>query len=331
MSIMATSCGLLPESPNVEHGRVSSRSASLLVLAAAALWGTTGTAQAFGHAGDPVAVGAGRLVVGGAALVVIALAGRRGVWLRRCLRRPLLGWTAAAATATVIYQSAFFSAVATTGVATGTVVALATAPVATGLCGAVIFRERLTRWWATATAFAVVGCVVLVLSAGSSTGRISVLGVGLAVVAGGCYGAYTTCAKVLLERGVPAVPAMGASLGLGAIALGPVLALHTNVFAAPRALLMVAWLGLVTTAAAYVLFARGLRQLPAATVGTLSLAEPLTAAALGLLVLGERPGPAAAVGGASLLAGLALATRRPIQVASSQRFLDTAETLEVRT
>lgn len=73
-------------------------------------------------------------------------------------------------------------------------------------------------------------------------------------------------------------------------------------------LLMVGWLGLVTTAAAYLLFARGLQHLPAATVGTPSLAEPLTAATLSLLVLGERPAPGAALGAATLLAGLFLAT-----------------------
>jgi len=40
---------------------------------AAALSGTTGTAQALGHACDPVAVGGGRLAGGGGALVVITL------------------------------------------------------------------------------------------------------------------------------------------------------------------------------------------------------------------------------------------------------------------
>lgn len=74
---------------------------------------------------------------------------------------------------------------------------------------------------------------------------------------------------------------------------------------------MVAWLGLVTTTVAYLLFARGLRHLPAGTVGTLSLAEPLTAAALGLLVLGERPDAPAALGALGLIAGLTLMALRP--------------------
>jgi DME family drug/metabolite transporter len=78
---------------------------------------------------------------------------------------------------------------------------------------------------------------------------------------------------------------------------------------------MLAWLGLVATAGTYLLFARGLMRLPAATVATLNLAEPLIAAILGLLVLGERPGARAAVGALSLLAGLILAARAPSQEA----------------
>lgn len=110
---------------------------------------------------------------------------------------------------------------------------------------------------------------------------------------------------------MPVVPAMAVTLGLGAVLLTPVLLSGAGRLAGSRSLLMVGWLGLVTTGAAYLLFARGLRRLPTATVGTLSLAEPLTAATLGLLVLGERPAPPAALGAVTLLAGLLLAALRP--------------------
>lgn len=289
------------------------RAAPLLVVAAAALWGTTGTAQALGDIGDPVVVGAARLAVGGGALLLIALVTCGPVVLLGCLRRPLLGWTVLAAGATATYQTAFFSAVASTGVATGTVVALGTAPIATGMCGAVLFAERLTRRWAFATALAVAGCVVLVIAGSSGASTVRPQGVALAVLAGGCYGLYTSGAKALLDQGVPVVPAMAITLGLGAVLLTPVLLGGGGLLLSPGPLLMVGWLGLVTTAAAYLLFARGLRQLPAGTVGTLSLAEPLTAAVLGLLVIGERPAPAAALGALSLLAGLLLAACGPRQ------------------
>ncbi len=74
---------------------------------------------------------------------------------------------------------------------------------------------------------------------------------------------------------------------------------------------MVLFLGAVPTALAYVLFARGLRHLPANEVATLTLAEPVTATALGVIVLAERPEAPALAGIALVLAGLAvLAVRR---------------------
>ena len=287
--------------------------APVLVVAAAALWGTTGTAQSLGGTDAPVAVGAARLAVGGGALVLVALGSGGASALLACLRRPLLSWTVLAAVATAVYQGAFFSAVASTGVATGTVVALGTAPVATGLCGAVLFGERLTRWWALATVLAVGGCGVLVAAGDDGATRVAPVGVALAVLAGGCYGLYTAAAKALLERGVPVVVAMGVTLGAGGLLLAPVLAVSADDLVGGRSLVVLAWLGLVTTGVAYVLYARGLHRLPASTVGTLSLAEPLTATALGLLVLGERLTPGAAAGAAVLVAGLVIAALRPVQ------------------
>lgn len=284
--------------------------APLLVVGAAALWGTTGTAQALGDVRDPVVVGAARLAVGGGALVLVALVACGPTVLLRCLRRPLLGWSVLAAVATAVYQSAFFSAVASTGVATGTVVALGTAPVATGVCGALLSGERPGRRWVVATALAVVGCTVLVVAGSSGAATVHPAGVAAAVLAGACYGLYTSAAKALLDRDVPVVATMAVTLGLGALLLSPVLASGAGQLATPGSLLLVGWLGLVTTAVAYLLFARGLRRLPASTVGTLSLAEPLTAATLGLLVVGERPAPAAVVGALLLLAGLLLAAGR---------------------
>jgi DME family drug/metabolite transporter len=75
-----------------------------------------------------------------------------------------------------------------------------------------------------------------------------------------------------------------------------------------RGLAVILHLGLVATAAAYMLFSRGLALVPVADAVTLSLAEPLTAGALGLLVLGERFTPYAGLGTGLVLLGLALLT-----------------------
>jgi DME family drug/metabolite transporter len=72
------------------------------------------------------------------------------------------------------------------------------------------------------------------------------------------------------------------------------------------------FLGIVPTALAYVLFARGLRRLSAAETSTLTLAEPLTAGLLGAAVLGERLTAVSGCGAGLVLAGLlVLAWRAP--------------------
>ncbi len=56
----------------------SSNRGAWMVLAAGVLWGTTGTAQAFAPAGaTPLAIGAIRLLVGGTALLILALVRRQ--------------------------------------------------------------------------------------------------------------------------------------------------------------------------------------------------------------------------------------------------------------
>jgi DME family drug/metabolite transporter len=71
------------------------------------------------------------------------------------------------------------------------------------------------------------------------------------------------------------------------------------------------FLGIVPTAVAYLLFARGLNRLTAAETATLTLAEPLTAALLGVLVLAEHLTVPATLGAALILAGLVVLGAAP--------------------
>lgn len=146
-----------------------------LVLMAAVLWGTTGTAQGLAPTGShPFAVGTMRLVVGGMALFLLA-------WARGSLpirsRWPLAS-TAWAAVFIAGYQLCFFGGVARTGVAVGTVVAMGTSPVAAGILGRVIRREPIRLRWGVATVLAVSGCALLTFSKGAV--QVDPTGIGLA-------------------------------------------------------------------------------------------------------------------------------------------------------
>ncbi|MCA9972272.1 MAG: EamA family transporter, partial [Anaerolineales bacterium] len=162
-----------------------------------------------------------------------------------------------------------------------------------------------TRRWLLATLLSLTGCGLLLLSGGDL--RPDPGGLLLALAAGGCYAVYVVASKGLAER--PSLPTQAAIFTAGSLLLLPLLfAVDLTWLAAPRARLMVLHLGVVTIGVAYVLFANGLRRLPAATAATLSLAEPLTAGLLGTRLLGERLPPIALAGLALLFAGLALLT-----------------------
>lgn len=285
------------------HGELNGRG-MWLVLAAAVLWGTTGTAQAFAPPGvSPLAVGAVRLAIGGSALMVIAL-------LRRQLRTQ--NWPKWAASAGICgvaaYQVCFFAGVARTGVAVGTVVAIGSAPIFAGLFGWFVLRERPGWRWLGATTLAISGCTVLVLAGGEI--RLDAAGILLATGAGAAYAAYTIANKRLLGSQPPDAVAAVTFFG-AALLLSPLL-LFVDIqwLAEPRGMLVALELGLLATTLAYVLYTRGLQTVPAATAVTLALMEPLTAATLGIVVLGERPSLPALLGMALILAGLLVLTIR---------------------
>jgi DME family drug/metabolite transporter len=216
-----------------------------------------------------------------------------------------------------VYQPAFFAAVADTGVAVGTIVALGSAPTLAGLFEWLLDRRPPDPRWAAATALACAGVAMLALAGGDAS--VSLPGIGMAIVAGGSYAVYTLAAKRLLTAGHPPEQVMGAAFGLGAVVLAPVLAASTPGWLLQAdGIALALFLGIVPTALAYVLFARGLRRLTASETATLTLAEPLTAGALGAILLAEPLTAVSAAGAGLVLAGLlALGIRVPAPVVAS--------------
>jgi drug/metabolite transporter, DME family len=284
----------------------------LAVLLAATVWGTTGTARALGpDDASPTAVGAARLVVGGACLVLV---GWRQGWLSAprtdSVRRP---WRRGGATpvflvsvgAMAAYQPLFFGGVDRTGVAVGTMVGIGSSPVFAGLLGIVVRSERPGRRWLAATALAVAGTLLLV-GAGDRD-DVDPTGLALALGAGLAYAIYVLATKLLLDGGSAPDALTARVFGCAGLVLLPAaLAAGIGPLLSPGGLLMVAHLGIVTVAVGYVLFTRGLTGVGVAAAGTLTLAEPATATLFGIAVLGERPGGAALAGLALVAAGIVL-------------------------
>ncbi|MFC5788698.1 EamA family transporter [Agromyces tardus] len=297
------------------------------VLLAAVCFGTTGTAQALGPDADPASVGFARILIGGGALGLVALAlhfaGRPGDATGtsvarapgdaldvggRGLRAPAWLLVAVGATGVLAYQPAFFAGTAANGVAVGTVVALGSAPVLTGALDWTLHRRFPGARWLVATVIATAGVAILALASDGGGGApLEPLGLAASVGAGASYAVYTLAGKALIDRRWSSTNSMGAMFGVaGAVSVPLLLTTDTGWLATPSGLAMALWLGLVTTTLAYVLFGIGLRTLAPATVSTLTLAEPLTAGILGVAVLGETLPPGAVAGLLVLAAGIAV-------------------------
>jgi DME family drug/metabolite transporter len=281
---------------------------ALLVVVAAICFGTTGTALSIAPDGaSPSSAGAVRILVGGLLLAVIVFArpaSRRGAPPVDATRGrvPTVVLVLIGAAAIVAYQPTFFLGTTRAGVAVGTIIALGSAPVFTGVLEWIATRRFPGRVWTIATLVAGVGVALLGGTLDGGASSVDGLGIVGALAAGVSYAVYALVAKLLIARGAESTWTMGALFGTAALMSVP-LALATDLswLASPDGLGTAAWLGVVTTAVAYVLFGRGLVGLSASTAATLTLAEPLTAALLGVLLLGESLG-ASAVAGVAVLA-----------------------------
>jgi DME family drug/metabolite transporter len=281
-----------------------------LIILAAILWGTTGTSQALAPTeASPLAIGTMRLLIGGAALFVVAFSRGELRWHSDWLRRE----TFFAALSAALYQLTFFAAVSLTGVAVGTILAIGSAPIFTGILGYSFEGELLHRRWWIATGLAISGGTLLVLT-GDETTQVNPLGMLLALGAGFSYAVFTLSNKRLVALFSPDA-AMAVSFTLGAILLSPTLLLvNISWIVSFGGAAVVLHLGLVATGLSYMLFGRGLKTVPVSTVGTLTLAEPLTASLLGIFLLGETLNILGLTGIFILFLGLLiLVARRPKQ------------------
>jgi len=286
----------------------------LAVLAAAVLFGTTGTAQALGPDGtDPLGVGAMRLVIGGSVLAIIgfALAHRHHRRPEAAPRPPLtrraLLLMAVTGICLAAYQPLFFLGTGRSGVAVGTVIALGSAPVLAGLIEWGSTRRIPRGSWVIATSLAMVGVVLLAFAGGGAGAGADPIGILGSLGAGASFAVFANAQRRLMDDGWDPFTVAGA-MGLGSAVCALAMLPFTSVgwVAEPAGVAMALWLGLATIAIAYTLFTWGLQGLTAATAATLTLAEPLTAALLGILVLGERLPPLAIAGLVVLGGGLVL-------------------------
>ncbi|MET8048247.1 EamA family transporter [Streptosporangium sp. NPDC005286] len=304
---------------------VSVRRGLLYVSIAATAWGTGGAAGALLYqAGGlgPVAVSFWRFAAGAAMLLLAgclfglgetrpagddpALGGTRSaepLTIRRPRRGAALGRILVTGVAMAVYQTAYFAAIAGSGLAVATVVTIGATPVLVAAGGRLLLGERLGAAGLGAVTIALTGLAMLTLDDGSAT--FSAAGIGWALLSAAGYAGVTLLNRA--SSGEPYRTAMGGfvvgGLCLLPVALAQGLLPSGDPFASWA---IIAFLGTVPTALAYGLFFTGLAAVRATTASVISLVEPVGAALLGILLLGERLTVPAACGGVLLLGAVAL-------------------------
>ena len=180
------------------------------VAVTAVLWGTAGTAATFSEGVSPLATGAAALGFGGILQALVALG---PVSDRREILRAHPWLVTSGAVGVFVYPLAFYSSMHLAGVAVGTVVSLASAPLFAGLLEWLVSRRPPSARWFVAAVTGVVGAVLICTgqsgNADSATAPDLVAGVLLGLAAGASYALYSWAAARRIVAGAGRAAAMG--------------------------------------------------------------------------------------------------------------------------
>lgn len=282
----------------------SANRATVALVLASVLWGTTGTAASFLPESVPaVAVGASTMGVGG--ILLFTFSARRAIAALADARARR--WIMLGSLGVVVYPLAFYSSMDLAGVAIGNVVSLGSGPVFAAVFEWLWQRYPLTARWAIATLIAVVG-VALIGSGGhgnDTPGSDVLSGVLLGLLAGLAYALFTYASSRAIGRGYSGRGVMGGMFGVGAVLLLPVLLLTgASLLSSGDTVGIAAYLAIGPMFIAYLLFGFGLRSIRSSVATTVTLIEPFVATLLAVLIVGERLTPLGWLGLALVIAGV---------------------------
>lgn len=291
----------------------------LLVMVAALLWGTTGTAAFWiGAQVSPLAIGAATMGIGGVVLALLGGSSSLAV-LRDAGTRA---WAVLGILGVVLYPLTFYWGMSQAGIALGNLIALGLGPLIVALLEWGVDSSAPSRLWWFASGIALAGIAVMsVAKVDLGGGRESNVGLGvvLAVTAGVSYGLYTYAFGRLIERGHTPRAVIGAMFGGASPILLLALAVTgAGLFASVSQVALVGYLVLGPMVLAYVAFSVALKTLRSSTVASVALLEPVIAGLLAIVLVGERLGPLAWVGGLGVLGAMAMLSRDKGERASSK-------------
>lgn len=268
----------------------NSSRASLAIIAASFLWGTTGTAANFASDLSPLAVGAFSMGVGGLLLVVTSVDSLKSD-IKTIVAHPkllLLGSLAIA-----LYPLSFYTSMHLSGVAIGTVLSIATAPFFSVIFERLFNKKKPSKKWLLSFLFGAIGIVLLTIGKQhppllENTYLTYYLGLLLGLIAGLSYATYSWVGKQIIDKGVSAKSAMASMFGFGATILLPTLFFTgDNLFVSNTNIAVVFYMAIIPMFLGYLLFGYALHYIQASEATLITLLEPVIATLLAVTVVGE--------------------------------------------
>jgi DME family drug/metabolite transporter len=293
--------------PSVSTPSVTAaRRGFLLVVLAAACWGTAGfSGRLVQQHSDLGALDIAwyRMAIATVVLLAARLLSRRRTVPPVARTRPVVVRLVLIGAGLGGYQLAYFAAVARAGVSISTLVALGLAPLFVAVATIVLGHGRPAASTLLCLLTALAGLGLLVgLSAGAGAGTAVLLGALLAVGSALGYALVVICGA-----GVPAgVPVNLVAFAGGALLLTPVaLIAGLRLPSDATTIGLLLYLGAVPSALAYRFFFTGIRAVPGPVASIVTLMEPVTATVLATAFLHERLATGALLGGLLVLAAVA--------------------------
>ncbi len=289
--------------------RVGKVAFALGPLLAATFWGGMYVVSKWGFGAiPPVTLGFFRLVLGAAVLLVVVRVSKPGRSFTRGEYRRMLELGSLVA---LTIHTQFVGTDLTT--ASGGALLTVLTPVFTLLLGAAAYGEPLTRWKVGGMGLAAIGTGIVI---GGRHGLTAIptddaVGVILLVVASLGWAGYTVWGRPLVRRysaleaatystaaAVPlSVPLVPLELAVRGTGIG-------TLRITPLVVAAVLYLGVISTAAAWYCWYKGLEFVDSGTVAVFFFAQPVVGAILGAVFLGERLGPGFLFGGLVMAIGV---------------------------
>ncbi len=264
------------------------KSAPLLVIIAAALWGTMGlftrTLTEFGYSPFD-------LMLARAAMTALCLTVYFLIFDREKLKislRDLPLFIATSLISCILFNYCYMNAInaGSTGIAS---TLLYTSPIFVTVISAVLFKEKITKIKLAALALSFLGCVFVSGIIGSGN-AVSAKALGFGIASGLTYGLYSIFTKIGLKKYSPLTFTAYTFIVSTVILLpfcGKSAVEATLSLSGGQALLIFAF-ALATNVIPYICFTTGLKYMDAGKANITATIEPVVATLLGIFVFDER-------------------------------------------